>query len=169
MNEQMCEQQLSEQESLTLDKLTFALKEIWKIVICCCIGWLMITIGLSITPLLAVVGALVIAIPTVICVRRYGIKSIFNYDYVIVTTYRDGHKTYDHDLGGKLGLLFLQIILTIIIGVFVTPIRYIVYCLKYASGCKQLNFKPEFKLGVLLPTIVGVSVLVIGFILLSVL
>ncbi|MBR4282556.1 MAG: hypothetical protein IKT35_02465, partial [Clostridia bacterium] len=63
MSEQMYEQNLSEQENNALDKLTKALKEIWKIVIFCCIGWLLITVGIKITPLLAVVGALVISVP----------------------------------------------------------------------------------------------------------
>ena len=169
MSDQTYEEQLNEQESLELDKLSLGLKEVWKIIIFCCIGWLTICIGMSFTPLLAIVGALIISIPSVICVRRYGFKGIFNYDYVIEKTYRDGSKSYDHDLGGKMGLLFLQIILTIFIGIVLTPIRYIVYCLKFMAGCKRLNFKPEFKLGVLLPTIVGLSVLVIGFVLLSVL
>ena len=103
-----------------------------------------------------------ISVPSVICVRRHGIKNIFNYDYVIETTYRDGHKTYDPDLGGKLGLMVIQLFATIFIGVVLTPIRYIVYCLKFRSACKQLNFKPEFKLGVLFPTVVGISTFVIG-------
>ena len=93
MSEQMQDQVLNEQENNALDKMSHGLKEIWKIIIFCCIGWLLITVGLKITPLLAVVGALVIAIPSVLSVRRYGFKNIFNYDYQIVTTYRDGHKT----------------------------------------------------------------------------
>ena len=169
MNEQIMEQQLNEQENDALDKLAKALKEIWKIVIFCCIGWLLITIGIKITPLLAVAGALVISVPSVICVRRHGFKGIFNYDYVIVTTYRDGHKTYDYDLGGKLGMMVLQLFVTIFVGVVLTPIRYILYCLKFMTTCKKLNFKPEFKLSVYLPTIVGVAVLVLGFVLVSVL
>lgn len=168
MSEQIYEQ-LDEQENDALDKLTKALKEIWKIVIFCCIGWLLITIGIKITPLLAVVGALVISVPSVICVRRYGFKGIFNYDYVIVTTYRDGRKTYDYDMGGKLGMMVLQLFVTIFVGVVLTPIRYILYSLKFVTTCKKLNFKPEFKLGVLFPTVVGVAVLILGFVLVSVL
>lgn len=165
MSEQMQEQQLNEQESQALDKLSLALKEIWKIIVFCCVGWLLVCIGMKINPLFAVVGALVVSVPSVICVRRHGIKGIFNYDYVIVTTYRDGHKTYDADLGGKLGLLVIQLFATIFIGVVLTPIRYIVYCVKFHSTCRQLNYKPEFKLGILLPTVVGLSTFVVGIIL----
>ena len=100
MDEQNMDQELSTMEDEVLEKMSRGLKEIWKIIIFCCVGWLFITIGLKITPLLALVGALVISIPSVICVRRHGLKNVFNYDYVIVTTYRDGHKTYNHDLGG---------------------------------------------------------------------
>lgn len=169
MSEQDLEQELSTVENEALDKMSHGLKEIWKIIIFCCIGWLLITVGLKITPLLAIVGALVISIPSVICVRRYGFKNIFNYDYQIVTTYADGHKTYDADLGGKLGLLFLQLILTIFIGVVLTPIRYIAYCIRFNANCKKLNWKPEFKLGILFPTVVGIGVFVLGLILASVL
>lgn len=165
----MYEQQLNEQESQALDGLSFALKEIWKIIIFCCVGWLLVCIGMKTNPLLAVVGALVISVPSIICVRRYGFKGIFNYDYMLVTTYRDGHKTYDADLGGKLGMMVIQLFLTVFIGVVLTPIRYILYCLKFNSTCKKLNFKPEFKLGVLLPTIVGISTFAVGIILGSIL
>ena len=46
MSEQLNEQ-LSERENLELDKLSLALKEIWKIVIFCCIGWLLVMIGMK--------------------------------------------------------------------------------------------------------------------------
>lgn len=165
MSEQMYEQQLSEQENQALDKLSLALKEIWKIVIFCCVGWLLVCIGMKTSPLFAVIGALVVSVPSVLCVRRYGFKGIFNYDYVIEKTYADGHKTYDVDLGGKLGLMVVQLFLTIFIGVVLTPIRYIVYCLRFNSTCKKLDFKPEFKLGVLFPTVVGLSTFVVGIVL----
>ncbi len=169
MNEQMNEKELSTQENEALEKMSRGLKEIWKIIIFCCIGWLLITVGLKITPLLAVAGALVISVPSVISVRRHGIKNIFNYDYVIETTYRDGHKTYDVDLGGKLGLMVVQLFLTVFVGVVLTPIRYVAYCIKFNVNCKKLNWKPEFKLGILFPTVVGVGVFVLGIILASVL
>ncbi|MBQ8308275.1 MAG: hypothetical protein IJX96_00405 [Clostridia bacterium] len=169
MNEQNMNEELDSMEMETLEKMSRGLKEIWKIIIFCCVGWLLITVGLKITPFLALAGALVISIPSVICVRRHGIKNVFNYDYVIETTYRDGHKTYNVDLGGKLGLMFLQLILTIFLGIILTPIRYIAYCIKFNASCKKLNWKPEFKLGILLPTIVGVGVFVLGLILASVL
>ena len=137
MNEQNMNQELNSMENEVLEKMSHGLKEIWKIIIFCCVGWLLITVGLKITPLLALVGALVISVPSVICVRRHGIKNVFNYDYVIETTYRDGHKTYSHDLGGKLGLVFLQIILTLFVGVILTPIRYIAYCIKFNLSCKS--------------------------------
>ena len=72
-------------------------------------------------------------------------------------------------MSGKLGLMVLQLILTIFVGVVITPIRYIAYCFKYKSSCKTLNWKPEFKYSILLPTIVGVGVFVLGIILVSVL
>lgn len=169
MNDQNLEKELSAVENEALDKMSHGLKEIWKIIIFCCIGWLLITVGLKITPLLAVVGALVISLPSVISVRRHGIKNIFNYDYVIETTYRDGHKTYDVDLGGKLGLMVVQLFLTIFVGIVLTPIRYIAYCIKFNSNCKKLNWTPAFKEGILLPTAVGAGVFVLGCILMSVL
>ena len=169
MAEQFHEQQLSEKENQLLDKMDRGLKEIWKIIIFCCLGWLLVCIGMKTNPLFALVGALIVSVPSVICVRRYGFKGIFNYDYVIETTYSDGSKRYDVDLGGKLGMLVIQLFLTIFIGVVLTPIRYVVYCLKFNSACKQLNFKPEFKLGVLFPTVVGLSVFVVGIILGSIL
>ena len=165
MSEQVYEQELNEQENRELDKLSLALKEIWKIVIFCCVGWLLAMIGMKTAPLLAVVGVLVIAVPSVICVRRHGFKGVFNYDYVIVTTYRDGRKTVDYDMGGKLGLMVLQLFLTIFIGVVLTPIRYVLYCLRFHGACKRLNFKPEFKLGVLFPTAVGTGTFILGIIL----
>ncbi|MBE6677338.1 MAG: hypothetical protein E7597_00890 [Ruminococcaceae bacterium] len=169
MSEQMYEQKLNEKEDQMLDKMSRALREIWKIIVFCCIGWLLVCIGMKTNPLFALVGALVISVPSVICVRRHGIKNIFNYDYVIETTYRSGRKTYDVDLGGKLGLMVIQLFATIFIGVVLTPIRYVVYCLKFNSNCKQLNFKPEFKLGVLFPTVVGVSTFIVGIVLGSIL
>lgn len=168
MNEQNTTQELNATENKALDNMSHGLKEIWKIIIFCCIGWLLITVGLKITPLLAIIGALVISIPSVICVRRYGFKNIFNYDYQIVTTYKDGSKKYDVDLGGKLGLMVIQLFLTIFIGIVLTPIRYIAYCIKFNTNCKKLNWKPEFKLGVLFPTLIGISVFVLGIILASV-
>lgn len=169
MNEQKNAGELTALEDEALEKMSHGLKEIWKIIIFCCIGWLLVTVGLKFTPLLAVVGALVISVPSVISVRKHGFKNIFNYDYVIETTYRDGHKTYDVDLGGKLGLMFIQLILTIFVGIILTPIRYIAYCIKFNSNCKKLNWKPEFKLGILFPTAVGAGVFVLGIILASVL
>ena len=169
MKEQNVNQELNTMENDALDKMSHGLKEIWKIIIFCCVGWFLITVGLKITPLLAVVGALVISVPSVISVRRHGFKNIFNYDYVIETTYADGHKTYDVDLSGKLGLMVLQLFLTIFIGIVLTPIRYIAYCIKFNANCKKLNWKPEFKVGVLFPTVVGLGVFVLGFILMSVL
>ena len=169
MSETNTNQELNAVENEALNKMSNGLKEIWKIIIFCCIGWLLITVGLKITPLLAIAGALVISVPSVISVRRYGFKNIFNYDYVIETTYADGHKTYDVDLGGKLGLMVIQLFLTIFIGVILTPIRYIAYCIKFNANCKKLNWKPEFKLGILFPTAVGAGVFVLGFILMSVL
>ena len=169
MSEKITNQELNATENEALDKMSHGLKEIWKIIIFCCVGWLLVTVGLKITPLLAVVGALVISVPSVISVRRHGFKNVFNYDYVIETTYADGHKTYDVDLGGKLGLLVIQLFLTIFIGIILTPIRYIAYCIKFNANCKKLNWKPEFKLGVLFPTVVGLGVFVLGLILMSVL
>ena len=169
MNEQNTTPELNATENEALDKMSHGLKEIWKIIIFCCVGWLLITVGLKITPLLAIVGALVISVPSVIAVRKYGFKNIFNYDYQIVTTYADGHKTYDVDLGGKLGMMVIQLILTILVGVVVTPIRYVAYCIKFNANCKKLNWKPEFKEGILLPTAIGVGVFVLGIILASVL
>ena len=169
MNEQNTTPELTSVENEALEKMSHGLKEIWKIIIFCCVGWLLITVGLSITPLLAVLGALVISVPSVMCVRRHGFKNVFNYDYVIEITHRDGHKTYDADLGGKLGLMVLQLFVTIFIGVFLTPIRYIAYCLKYNANCKKLNWKPEFKYGILFPTAVGAGVFVLGCILMGVL
>ena len=168
MNEQK-QNTLNTLENEALEKMSHGLKEIWKIIIFCCIGWLLITVGLKITPLLAVAGALVISVPSVISVRRHGLKNIFNYDYVIETTYADGHKTYEVDLGGKLGLMVVQLFLTIFVGVVLTPIRYIAYCVKFQANCKKLNWKPEFKLGILFPTAVGAGVFVLGIILTSVL
>lgn len=169
MSEEINDKNLNAVEDEALEKMSHGLKEIWKIIIFCCVGWLLITVGLKITPLLAIAGALVISVPSVISVRRYGFKNVFNYDYVIETTYADGHKTYDVDLGGKLGLMVIQLILTVIVGVIITPIRYIAYCLKFNASCKKLNWKPEFKLGILFPTVVGIGVFVIGLILASVL
>jgi len=169
MSEETKNQELNSVENEALEKMSHGLKEIWKIIIFCCVGWLLITVGLKITPLLAVVGALVVSVPSVIAVRRYGFKNIFNYDYQIVTTYSDGSKSYDVDLGGKLGLMVVQLFLTIFVGVIITPIRYIAYCIKFNANCKKLNWKPEFKMGILLPTIVGVGVFVLGIILASVL
>jgi len=63
MSDQTVNQELNAMENEALDKMSHGLKEIWKIVIFCCIGWLLITVGLKITPLLAVVGALVISLP----------------------------------------------------------------------------------------------------------
>ena len=168
MNEQK-QNTLNTLENEALEKMSHGLKEIWKIIIFCCIGWLLITVGLKITPLLAVAGALVISVPSVISVRRHGLKNIFNYDYVIETTYADGHKTYEVDLGGKLGLMVVQLFLTIFVGVVLTPIRYIAYCVKFQANCKKLNWKPEFKRGILFPTAVGAGVFVLGIILTSVL
>lgn len=169
MNDQNTNQELNARENEALDKMANGLKEIWKIIIFCCVGWLLITVGLKITPLLALVGALVISVPSVIAVRRYGFKNIFNYDYQIVTTYADGHKTYDVDLGGKLGMMVVQLILTIIVGVILTPVRYVAYCIKFNANCKKLNWKPEFKQGILFPSAIGVGVFVLGLILASVL
>lgn len=169
MSEETKNQELNAVENEALEKMSHGLKEIWKIIIFCCVGWLLITVGLKITPLLAVVGALVVSVPSVIAVRRYGFKNIFNYDYQIVTTYSDGSKSYDVDLGGKLGLMVVQLFLTIFVGVIITPIRYIAYCIKFNANCKKLNWKPEFKMGILLPTIVGAGVFVLGIILASVL
>ena len=169
MNDQINNQELNAKENEALDKMSHGLKEIWKIIIFCCIGWLFITIGTKTSPLFAVIGALIISVPSVIAVKKYGFKNIFNYDYQIVTTYSDGSKTYDVDLGGKLGLLVVQLFLTIFIGAILTPIRYICYCIKFNANCKKLNWKPEFKLGVLFPTIVGIAIFVLGLILTSVL
>ncbi len=169
MNEGMNTRGLNDMENTALERMSHGLKEIWKIIVFCCVGWLLITVGLKITPLLAIAGALVISVPSVISVRRHGIKNVFNYDYVIETTYRDGHKSYDVDLGGKLGLMVIQLILTIFVGVVLTPIRYIAYCIKFNAACKRLNWKPEFKLGILLPTAVGAGVFVLGIVLASVL
>ena len=169
MNEPNMNQELNATENEALEKMSHGLKEIWKIIIFCCVGWLLITVGLKITPLLAVVGALVISVPSVLAVRRYGFKNIFNYDYQIVTTYADGHKTYDVDLGGKLGLMVVQLLLTIFVGVVLTPVRYIAYCIKFNANCKKLNWKPEFKQGILLPTVIGIGVFVLGLVLASVL
>lgn len=162
-------QELNAMENEALEKMSHGLREIWKIVIFCCAGWLLITIGLSITPLLAILGALVISVPSVICVRKYGFKNIFNYDYQIVTTYADGHKTYDVDLGGKLGLMVIQLFLTVLVGVVLTPIRYIAYCIKFTANCKKLNWTPAFKEGIWFPSAIGAGVFVLGIILVSVL
>lgn len=168
MTEQINEQELNEIENEALDKMSHGLKEIWKIIIFCCVGWLMVCIGMKTNPIFAVIGALIVSIPSVISVRRYGFKNIFNYDYQIETTYSDGSKRYDADLGGKLGMLFIQLILTIFIGVVVTPIRYIAYCIKFNANCKKLDWKPEFKLGILFPTVVGVGTFIVGLILTSI-
>ncbi len=168
MTEQINEQELNKIENEALDKMSHGLKEIWKIIIFCCVGWLMVCIGMKTNPIFAVIGALIVSIPSVISVRRYGFKNIFNYDYQIETTYSDGSKRYDADLGGKLGMLFIQLILTIFIGVVVTPIRYIAYCIKFNANCKKLDWKPEFKLGILFPTVVGVGTFIVGLILTSI-
>lgn len=169
MNDQINNDVLNSKEEEALESMSRGLKEIWKIIIFCCIGWLLITIGTKSSPIFLIVGALIISVPSVLSVRRHGFKNIFNYDYQIVTTYADGHKTYDADLGGKLGLLVIQLFLTIFIGIILTPIRYIIYCFKFNSNCKKLDWKPEFKLGVLFPTLVGIVVFILGIVLASVL
>ncbi len=169
MNEQLNEQELNGMENEALDKMSHGLKEIWKIIVFCCVGWLTICIGMKTSPLFAIIGALIVSVPSVICVRRYGFKNIFNYDYQIEITHSDGSKSYDSDLGGKLALLFLQIILTIFVGVVLTPIRYIAYCLRFHLNCKKLNWKPEFKLGILFPTAVGAGTFILGIVLASLL
>ncbi|MBQ8696998.1 MAG: hypothetical protein IJ519_04685 [Clostridia bacterium] len=161
----MDENNLNSVENEALDKMSHGLKEIWKIIIFCCVGWLMITVGIKFTPLIAIIGALVISVPSVLAVRKYGFKNIFNYDYQIVTTYKDGHKTYDVDLGGKLGMMVIRLILTILVGVIVTPIRYIAYCIQFNGQCKKLNWKPDFRQGILLPTAVGAGTFVLGLVL----
>lgn len=169
IDEKLEEQELSGAENEALEKMSLGLKEIWKIIIFCCVGWLILAIGTKTSPLFAIIGALVVSVPSVICVRKYGFKNIFNYDYQIVTTYKDGHKTYDSDMGGKLGMMVIQLILTIFIGIVLTPIRYVLYCIRYNANCKKLDWKPEFKFGTLFPTVVGIGVFVLGIILLSVL
>lgn len=67
-----------------------------------------------------------------------------------------------------LGLLVVQLFLTIFIGIVLIPIRYVVYCIKFNANCEKLNWKPEFKLGILFPTIVGVVTFVMGLILASI-
>lgn len=169
MSENNLKQELNAQENEALEKMSHGLKEIWKIIIFCCVGWLLITVGLKITPFLAIAGALVISVPSVWAVKRYGFKNIFNYDYQIVTTYKDGSKKYDVDLGGKLGLMVVQLILTVFVGVVLTPIRYVAYCIKFTANSKKLNWNPAFKEGIWLPTVVGVGVFVLGLVLASVL
>ena len=45
MSEQINEQELNAMENDAIDKMSHGLKEIWKIIIFCCIGWLMVCIG----------------------------------------------------------------------------------------------------------------------------
>ena len=54
MNEQKNEREISSAENEALEKMSHGLREIWKIIIFCCVGWLLITVGLKITPLLAI-------------------------------------------------------------------------------------------------------------------
>ena len=41
----MNEQELTAIENEALEKMSRGLREIWKIIIFCCLGWLLITVG----------------------------------------------------------------------------------------------------------------------------
>ena len=77
MSEQINDQELSDFENEALEGMSRGLKEIWKIIIFCCVGWLILAIGMKASPLFAIIGALVVSVPSVICVRKYGFKNIF--------------------------------------------------------------------------------------------
>jgi len=65
--------------------------------------------------------------------------------------------------------MVIQLLLTIFVGIVLTPSRYISYCIKFNSSCKTLDRKPEFKLGILFHTIIGIGVFIPGLILASIL
>ena len=142
-------------------KFASAMKQLWTIVIFCVVGFLIMLLGLEFDKtLFAIGGALLIALPTVIAFRKHGIKGIGMLDYEFVDEYQDssGNVTRrETNMEMSIFALAIGLILTILLGVLATPIRYIIYCFKYSVACKKLNYKPAFKDGMLFPTAVGLG------------
>lgn len=170
--------QLTQGEELALDKMAEGLKQIWIMVAFCIVGWALVCFGFSLmqsnvgvlnTPLVFILGFIVIAIPSLMALAKKGVGGLFNFEYVTETTYADGHKTRTTDFAGTGVMKIVLFILVVILGVIITPLRVLKSAFGYKKAQKYLGIeKQDFVLSVRFPVIVGLAAFVLLIIISSI-
>lgn len=135
-----------------------AKKQLWVLVICCIVGFFMFCMtAASKNVFLPIIGIIIVAFPTILSVRRHGMRCIGMMDYEIINVYSNGKREVNNDPADNMIGFFFGLLATVVVGVILTPIRYIIYCFKYNGACKRINYKPEFKDSMWMPTVVGIA------------
>jgi len=154
-------------EENQLEALAYAkayVKNAWIIVCFGIVGWAVFFAGFDGSRMgLLLLGSAIFAAPTLWAFWHKGFSSFFG-EVSVNTTYEDqqGRMKTRKDSSPSLGVNIFMAFLIIILGVFVTMIRYIsiVVCYYMKNAKIPVENRLNFKEGILLPTVVGL----IGFI-----
>lgn len=145
---------------------------LWKLIIFCCVGWVLFMVGCGISfvssaapTILIILGILIVGFDSILLVWKHGFRAAFNTTYIIETTYSDGHKTEEIDVGTTLIVQIFSVIFACVAGVVVTPIRLALafYALYKAGKANELS-KEEITKATKVPFLVGLITLVGGIV-----
>lgn len=169
-------EQVIENDSQYFTEMSDALRTIWKTIIYCIVGWAMFCFGIGLmrydvevlkTPIMMILGMFVVAWPSLKSLRRgAGIRGLFNYEYIIETTYADGHKTKTSDFSGTLVSKIVLFFVLVALGIIITPIRLIIAFVHYKSAQKASGQpKQAFTSDALFPIVIGLAAFVLMIVL----
>ncbi len=124
--------------------------KVWKLVGCFAAGWVLMMIGAGVLQIvdfpeligiLCLIGGLALMpLPSVLMVwSGCGLGELFNTEYFIETTYADGHKTTEYDLGGTMISQIITLIIAFALGVIITPIRILIGVVAFLKAKKDLG------------------------------
>ncbi|MBR5943266.1 MAG: hypothetical protein IKZ81_08010 [Clostridia bacterium] len=148
-------------------------RNLWRQVILFCVGIFVAALGFALmqsfvgvlnTPLVMILGVVIMAFPTIATVWAHGFGAMFNTEYIIETTYADGHKERSADFSTTGVFRIVTLIIAIMIGAIVTPIRLQIALLKYKFAISKSGEKVPFVKGALFPFLLMVVVAVLSLV-----
>lgn len=154
-------------------------KKIWTLIGFFIVGWIITTLGFALmntfvdvlkTPIMFILGMVVLAFPSIKLVWAGArLRELFNTDYIIVTTYADGHQTKEYDTTSNMIWKIIYLIIAIALGVVITPIRVLLALLKYNKVQKEIGItNPSFTEKAWFPLIVTGAVFILMIIISSI-
>lgn len=144
------------------------LRELWKLIIFCIVGWIVVVVGMCLDTnvLVMLLGVLIIDFPAIqVVLAGGGIAALFASSFNVTTVYHysDGSKREDHSgqYAGMAAFIFGMII-AIVVGVVTIVIRIFKAFFTLLKIKKEGELKTETKDAPWLPIVVGIAVFIVG-------